>query len=164
MAIVGYLKHGHICSMRGHKRLSLFNWLVWSSLRLTTTIIWKGKYRISAIRRHGYYLFHHANLCGYYSRAVFIKLSMNRVKIFCKNEGFQLSLESQCCNSVLKQNFKFLDQPLLYCKAVTTRDSIRRDTASLDTAGTNTEDLDPFGGIEEDEDKLEANEVLLEDC
>ena len=49
-------------------------------------------------------------------------------------------------------------------EAADARDSIRRDTASLDTAGTDTEDLDPFEGIEEDEDKLEANEVLLEDC
>ena len=46
------------------------------------------------------------------------------------------------------------------------RDAIRRDSASLDTASTDAEDLDPFEGMEddEDEDELKANEVLLEDC
>ena len=39
-----------------------------------------------------------------------------------------------------------------------------RDTASLDTAGTDTEDFNPFEGIKEDEDDQQANEVLLEDC
>ena len=48
--------------------------------------------------------------------------------------------------------------------AADARDSIRRDTASLDTAGTDTEDLDPFEGIEDDEDEVEANKDLLEDC
>ena len=31
--------------------------------------IMKDRYRICSIRRRGYYLFHHANLFGFYSRA-----------------------------------------------------------------------------------------------
>ena len=38
-------------------------------------------YRIGSIRRRGYYLFHRAILCGFYSRAVFIEI--------CKGKGFQ---------------------------------------------------------------------------
>ena len=38
----------------------------------------KLTFRISMIKQHGYYLFHHAIYCGHYSRTVFIKLSMSR--------------------------------------------------------------------------------------
>ena len=38
-------------------------------------------YRICSIRRHGYYLFHRTILCGFYSRAAFIKLRV-LIKIF----------------------------------------------------------------------------------
>ena len=42
---------------------------------------------ICLIRHHGYYLFHHATLCGYYSRAVFIKLGKEDEEIHCLKEG-----------------------------------------------------------------------------
>ena len=48
--------------------------------------------------------------------------------------------------------------------AADTHNSMRRVIASLNTAGTDSEDLDPLEEIEDDEDELEANEVLLEDC
>ena len=47
--------------------------------------------------------------------------------------------------------------------AADAREVVRRDTASLDTT-TDTEDLDPFADLEEDEDELEQNEVVLGDC
>ena len=47
--------------------------------------------------------------------------------------------------------------------AADAREVVRRDTASLDTT-TDTEDLDPFADLEEDEDELEQNEVVLDDC
>ena len=48
--------------------------------------------------------------------------------------------------------------------AADARESIRRDTATLDTAtDTELEELDPFADIEEDEDKFEKNELVLED-
>ena len=45
------------------------------------------------------------------------------------------------------------------------RDVVRRDTASLITsAGTDTDDVDPFADVEEDEDELEQNEDAVDDC
>ena len=84
------------------------------------------KYRICSIRRRGYYVFHHAILCGFYSRAAFIKLS-GICKIFCKCKGFEksqfykINKELRCGDLVLKQNFQLLDQPSLSYKAVPTR-------------------------------------------
>ena len=76
---------------------------------------------------------------GYYSRAAFIKLS-GIGKIFCKCKG---------CRGV----------------AADARESIRRDTATLATAtDTELEESDPFADVEEDEDELEENELVLEDC
>ena len=120
-------------------------------------------YRIRSIRRRGYYLFHHAILCGFYLRAAFIKLS-GIGKIFCKCKGFEkrfykINKELRCGDLVLKQNFQLLDQPSLSYKAV------RRDTATLATAtDTELEESDPFADVEEDEDELEENELVLEDC
>ena len=45
------------------------------------------------------------------------------------------------------------------------RESIRRDTAILDTAtDTKLEESDPFADVEKDEDELEENKLVLEDC
>ena len=90
-------------------------------------------YRIRPIRRRGYYLFHHAILCGFYWRAVFIKLGTEDKKIHCLREGV----------------------------VATPSNSIRRDTAMLATA-TDTElkaKSDPFTDVEEDKDELEENEL-----
>ena len=49
--------------------------------------------------------------------------------------------------------------------AADARESIRRDTATLATAmDTELEESDPFADVEEDEDELEENELVLEDC
>ena len=49
--------------------------------------------------------------------------------------------------------------------AADTRESIRRDTAMLATAtDTELQESDPFTDVEEDEDELEENELVLEDC
>ena len=107
-------------------------------------------YRICSIRRRGYYLFHHAILCGFYSRAAFIKLS-GIGKIFCKCKGFEKS-----------QFYKINRKGGVAADA---RESIRRDTATLATAtDTELEESDPFADVEEDEDELEENELVLEDC
>ena len=43
------------------------------------------------------------------------------------------------------------------------RETIRTETATLDTA-YEAEQSDPFADIEEDEDELEENELVLDDC
>ena len=44
-------------------------------------------------------------------------------------------------------------------------ESIRRDTATLATAmDTELKESDPFTDVEEDEDELEENKFVLEDC
>jgi len=49
--------------------------------------------------------------------------------------------------------------------AADARKSIRRDTATLATAtDTKLEESDLFADVEEDEDELEENELVLEDC
>ena len=78
-------------------------------------------YHIDSIRRRGYYLFHHAILCGFYLWAAtiwkqHIKLGMDDEEIHCLKEG-----------------------------GVTARESTRRDTATLATAtDTELEESDPF--------------------
>ena len=47
-------------------------------------------YHICSIRRYGYYLSHCTILCGFYSRAAFIKLSVIG-KIFHNCKGFEKS-------------------------------------------------------------------------
>jgi len=44
--------------------------------------------------------------------------------------------------------------------AADARESIRRDTAS----DTELKESDPFTNVEEDDDELEENELVLEDC
>ena len=45
------------------------------------------------------------------------------------------------------------------------RESIRRDTTMLATAmDSKLEVSDPLADVEEDEDELEENELVLEDC
>ena len=46
--------------------------------------------------------------------------------------------------------------------AADARESIRRDTATA--TDTELKESDPFADIEEDEDELEENELVLEDC
>ena len=49
--------------------------------------------------------------------------------------------------------------------AADARESIQRDTATLTTAmDTELVESDPFADVEEDEDELEDNELVLEDC
>ena len=49
--------------------------------------------------------------------------------------------------------------------AVDARESIQRDTAMLATVtDTKLEESDPFTDVEEDENGLEENELVLEDC
>ena len=88
----------------------------------TSRLISNPDYRICSIRRLGYYLFHRAILCGFYSRAAFIKLSVVG-KIFRNCKGFEKSKineELRCGGLVLKHTFQ-LDQPPLCYKAVLTR-------------------------------------------
>ena len=40
---------------------------------------------------------------------------------------------------------------------------MKRDMATL-TSAPEADDVDPFADIEEDEEELEENEVVLEDC
>ena len=79
-------------------------------------------YHICSIRCHGYYLFHCAILCGFYSRAAFIKLSViGRIFHNCKGfEKSQFNEELRCGDLVLKQTFQLLDQPPLCYKMVST--------------------------------------------
>ena len=75
---------------------------------------------------------------SYYLRAVFIKLGTEDEEIHCLKEGGV---------------------------AADTRESTRRDTATLATAAdTELEKSDPFTDFKEDEDELEENELVLEDC
>ena len=67
-------------------------------------------YRICSIRRCGYYLFHRAILCGFYSRAAFIKLSVLS-KLFCNCKGLRKA-------SFIRRVAMQLDQPPLCYKAV----------------------------------------------
>ena len=84
-----------------------------------------SEYRICLIRRRGYYLFHRAILCGFYSRAAFIKLSVlgkifRNCKGIEKSQFYKINEELRCGDLVLKQTFQ-LDQPPLCYKAVPTR-------------------------------------------
>ena len=49
-------------------------------------------YRIRSIRRRGYYLFHHAILCGFYSRAATIR---ERRLLFIRRETATLGTAQQ---------------------------------------------------------------------
>ena len=87
-------------------------------------------YRICSIRRCGYYLFHHAILCGFYSRAATNRewrlLNSVSGKMFRKCNGFEksqfirLTKNIRCGDLVLKQTFQLLDQPPLCYRAVPT--------------------------------------------
>ena len=48
--------------------------------------------------------------------------------------------------------------------AADARKTIERDTAALATATDSLEESDPFADVEEDEEELEENELVLEDC
>ena len=49
--------------------------------------------------------------------------------------------------------------------AVDARESTQRDTATLATVtDTELDESDPFADVEEDENGLEENELVLEDC
>ena len=48
--------------------------------------------------------------------------------------------------------------------AVDARKTIERDTTALATATDSLEESDPFTNVEEDEEELEENELVLEDC
>ena len=76
-----------------------------------------SEYRICAIRRRSYYLFHHAILCSFYSRVAAnrewrLLNSVVWIKVFCKYKGFEKSQfykineEFRCGDLVLKQNFQ----------------------------------------------------------
>ena len=84
-------------------------------------------YRICSIRRHGYYLFHRAILCGFYLRAatnwerrllnsVFLVKFFVIVRAFEKsqfykiNEGIVMQLHQPplCCKVVPTQHFQFI--------------------------------------------------------
>jgi len=90
------------------------------------------QYHIRTIRHRGYYLFHHAILCGFYSRVATnrernLLNSVVWVKVFCKCKGFEKSQfykineELRCGDLVLKQNFQLsLDQSSLSYEAVPT--------------------------------------------
>ena len=136
-----------------YKRFAVFNRCL--ELQATDTISWDGAvypcrktrvqlkllqrlgslqivYRIRAIRHHGYYLFHHAILCGFYSRAAtnrerHLLYSVVWVKVFCKCKGFEKSQfyeineEFRRADLVLKQNFQLsLDKSSLSYKAIPT--------------------------------------------
>ena len=47
--------------------------------------------------------------------------------------------------------------------AADARETIRTETATLDTADE-AEESDPFADIEGDEDELEENKLVLDDC
>ena len=48
--------------------------------------------------------------------------------------------------------------------AADARKTIERDTAALATVTDSLEESDPFADVEEDEEELEENELVLEDC
>ena len=78
---------------------------------------------------------------SYYSRAVFIKLGTEDEEIHCLKEASKV---------------EWLQTP---------GESIRRGTAMLATAtDTKLEESDLFVDVEEDENELEENELVLEDC
>ena len=75
-------------------------------------------YRICSIRHRGYYLFHHAVMCGFYSRA-----AIDREQHLLDSVLSVKKKELRCVDLVLKQTFQLLDQPPLCYKykAVPTR-------------------------------------------
>ena len=77
-------------------------------------------------------------------------------KNLCKCKGFEfykISKELRCSDLVrLKQPFQLLDQlPLCITTLATATDS-------------STNHTDPFAVVKENEDELEENELVLEDC
>ena len=101
-------------------------------------------YHIRLIRCHGYYLFHHTIFVwllferGYNLRLAFIKLGTEDEEIHCLKEGGV---------------------------AADARESIQRDTATLaSVTDTELEESDPFVDFEDDEDELDENKLVLEDC
>ena len=75
---------------------------------------------------------------GYYSRAAFIKLGTEDEDIHCLKQGGV---------------------------AADARESIQRYTATLATVTyTQLEESDPCADVEENEEELEENELVLEDC
>ena len=114
-------------------------------------------YRICSIRRHGYYLFHHAILCGFYLRATtnrerHLLNSVLSVKIFRECKGFEksqfymINKELQCGDLDLKQTFQFLDQPPL-CH-------------QLDLQSGSYLHVWHLQSVSEDEDELEENKLV----
>ena len=113
------------------------NALLFRQLHLSLHISWHGM--IPSIRSHSYYLFHHAIFCGFYWRVATI-------------------WELRLLNSVVSVKE-------IYCLkkgelAADTRESIRGDTAT----DSELKESNPFTNVEEDDDELEENELVLEDC
>ena len=87
-----HLKHREQKCITSHWICYLHSIFILFSTRIHIDI----HYRIFAIRRRGYYLFHHAIFCGHYSRAATNRgrrlLNWAWIgKFFCKNEGFEKS-------------------------------------------------------------------------
>jgi len=92
------------------------------------------RYCTRSIRLRGYYLFHHAILCGFYLREAFIKLGTEDEEIhYFKEGGVAADGRELCCQTC-------------HCNRYQAR-GIR-----------------PFADVEEDEDELEENELVLEHC
>ena len=117
-------------------------------------------YCICSIRRHGYYLFHHAILCGFYLRVTtnrerHLLNSVLSVKIFRECKGFEksqfymINKELQCGDLDLKQTFQFHDQlPLCH---------------QLDLQSGSYLHVWHLQSVSEDEDELEENKLVLAD-
>ena len=91
---------------------------------------------------------------------MFIKLSVIG-KIFCKCKGFEksqfykINKELRCCDLVLSKPSSFL----ISCRFAT-----KRYLHGTYTTDKKLEESDSFADVEEDEDELEENELVLEDC
>ena len=88
---------------------------------------------------------------GVYSRAVFILLgNMTRAA----HPGSAQSTQPKFCQQVGKT----------FGVAADARGAINTETANLLAGVSEDDDDDPFAGLEEDEDELEENETVLDDC
>ena len=79
-----------------------------------------------------------------------------------KSQFYKINKELRCGDLVLMQTLQLLEEGGVAADA---RESIRRDTTTLATAtDSELEESDPFADVEEDEDELEENKLVLEDC
>ena len=107
-------------------------------------------YRI-ANRRRGVYLLRWSVWCGNYLRAASILLgNMTRAMY----PGSAQSTQPKFCQQVGKT----------FGVAADARGAINTETANLLAGVSEDDDDDPFAGLEEDEDELEENETVLDDC